>query len=300
MARYRELQVFDAVARASSLAAAARQLELSLATVARSVAALEARLENILLLRGPRGVSLTPAGEQFAHSCRQILAQTEVAERSAAGIHARPEGQLTVALPLLIDLQVFTPIAVAYLEAFPGVGLAIQASEGLPRLLKDGIDVAIVVGQLPDSSEFAIPLGEVRPIVCAAPAYLARWGHPATPEDLKAHRAAVATSASYDAQWRFSSRCASRAAKPAHVLSCTTQRGAIRAATLGAGLVRCLSYEAHEELRTGQLVQVLTGYPGMGVPAQLIYRHGRRAEARVRTFIDFATPLLRAHPAFSS
>lgn len=299
MGRYRELLVFDAVARAGSLAAAARNLQLSLATVTRSLAALEARLQNTLLLRGPRGASLTPAGEQFAQSCRQILAQIDAAERSAAGMHARPEGQLTIALPLLIDLQVFTPIAVAYLEAFPGVGLAIQASEGPPRLLKNGIDVAIVVGQLPDSSEFAIPLGQVRPIVCAAPAYLAQWGHPATLEDLKAHRAAVSTSASYDAQWRFSTRCASRVAKPAHVLSCTTQRGAIRAATLGAGLVRCLSYEAHEELLSGQLVQVLAGYPDQGVPAQLIYRHGRRAEARVRTFIDFATPLLRAHPAFS-
>lgn len=296
---YRQVQVFDAVARAGSLAAAARQLGLSLATVMRSVAALEARLPSTLLLRGPRGARLTQAGEQFAQSCRRILEQTEAAERSAAGLHARPEGQLTIALPLLIDLQVFTPIAVAFLNAFPEVSLAIQASEGLPRLLKDGIDVAIVVGQLPDSSEFALPLGSVRPIVCAAPAYLAQWGYPATPDELKAHCAVVATSAGYDLQWRFPSGRANRLFKPARVLRCTTQRGAIRAATFGAGLVRCLSYEAHEELRGGQLVPVLADYPSPAVPAQLIYRHGRRAEARVRAFIDFATPLLRAHPAFS-
>nr|WP_287811969.1 LysR substrate-binding domain-containing protein [Pseudomonas sp.] len=295
MGRYRELLVFDAVARAGSLAAAARNLQLSLATVTRSLAALEARLQNTLLLRGPRGASLTPAGEQFAQSCRQILAQIDAAERSAAGMHARPEGQLTIALPLLIDLQVFTPIAVAYLEAFPGVGLAIQASEGPPRLLKNGIDVAIVVGQLPDSSEFALALGKARPVLCAAPAYLAKWGRPVTLDELNAHRAVVVSSPSQDPPWRNS---ANRLLKPARVLTCTTQRGAIQAAMLGLGLIRCMSHEVHGELASGALEPILPGWAGEDVPVHLIYRHGRRAEARVRSFIDFVTPLLRRHPAF--
>jgi DNA-binding transcriptional LysR family regulator len=299
MSRYRSMQIFAAVAQSGSLAAAARHLKLSPATVMRTIAALEARLQSTLLVRGPRGVSLSPEGEHFAQSCQHILEQTEVAERSAAGLHASPEGQLTIALPPLIDSQVFTPIALAYLNAFPDVRLAIQASDGVPKLLKDGIDAAIVVGPLPNSSEFAIALGVARPIVCAAPGYLARWGRPATPDDLKTHRTIVATSPGYQAQWRFSSGGSSRALKSAQVLTCTTQRGAIHAATLGVGLIRCMSYEAHEELRSGLLEPVLSGFAGEGVPVQLIYRHGRRAEARVRTFIDFATPLLRAHPAFA-
>src|SRR5690606_9433697 len=96
--------------------------------------------------------------------------------------------QLTLALPLLMTHQVLTPIAVDYLAAFPEVSLATLAREALPRLLEEGIDLAVVVGHLPSSSGFAVPLGQVRPLVCAAPDYLQRWGRPANPEALSAHR----------------------------------------------------------------------------------------------------------------
>ncbi|MGH8486852.1 MAG: LysR family transcriptional regulator, partial [Pseudomonas sp.] len=286
------------VVQAGSLAAGARHLQLSLATVMRSIAALEARLNVTLLVRGPRGVGLSPAGEQFALSCRQLLEQTEAAERSAAGVHACPAGQLTVSLPLLMDQQILTPIALAYLTAFPDVQLATQASEGVPKLLEDGIDVALIVGHLPNSSDFAMALGVVQPIVCASPNYLATWGRPQTPDDLKQHRTVVTTSPGYEAHWRFRVENTTRLVKPIPVLTCTTQGAAIRAAILGLGLVRCMNYEAHAQLSSGLLEPVLQRFAGDGLPAQLIYRHGRRAEARVRTFIDFATPRLRAHPAF--
>ncbi|WP_339526613.1 LysR family transcriptional regulator [Pseudomonas sp. EA_35y_Pfl2_R111] len=298
MSRYRQMQVFAAVVQAGSLAAAARQLGQSPATIMRSIAALEARLNNRLLLRGPRGVELSPAGEQFAVSCRLILEHTAVAERSAAGLHARPAGRLILSLPLLMDQQIFMPIALDYLTAFPEVQLVTQASEGVPKLLEENIDVALVVGHLPNSSEFAVPVGRVRPIVCASPAYLARWGHPQTPEDLKAHRTVLTTASGQQSEWRFHGERSTRLVRPVPVLTCTTQRAAIYAATLGLGLIRCMSYEAHYELQSGLLEPVLKGFASQALPAQLIYRDGRRAEARVRTFIDFATPRLRAHPAF--
>ena len=298
MNRYRQLQVFDAVAQAGSLAAAARRLELSVATIMRNIGALEARLNARLLIRGHRGVSLSPAGAQLALSARQLLEQTEEAERSAAGVHACPSGLLSLALPPLMDQQVLTPIALAYLDAFPDMHLATRASHGMPRLLEEGLDAALVVGHLASSSEFAMALGTVRPIVCAAPAYLARWGRPQTPEELGRHRAVLASAPGYDAAWQFRGVRRTQQAKPAPVLTCTTQRAAIHAATLGLGLVRCMSYEAHAELQSGQLEAVLQPFAGPGVPAHLIYRHGRRADARVRSFIDFAAPRLRAHPAF--
>ncbi|PCC98304.1 LysR family transcriptional regulator [Halopseudomonas pelagia] len=300
MSHYRQMQVFEAVAQAGSLAAAARQLELSTVTVMRSIAELEARLNNTLLLRGPRGVELSPAGELFAASCEQILEHTAAAERSAAGLHARPAGQLNVALPMLMDQQILTPIALDYLAAFPDVYLHTRASEGLPKLLEDNIDVALVVGHLPDSSEFAMAVGTVQPIVCGSPAYLAKWGRPQTLEDLKAHRSVLTTASGEESEWRFCSERSTRVVKPAPVLTCTTQRAAIKAATLGLGLIRCMSYEAHDELQSGLLEPVLGSFAIQGIPAQLIYRDGRRAAARVRTFIDFATPRLRAHPAFLS
>ncbi|WP_422910003.1 LysR family transcriptional regulator [Pseudomonas sp. MAC6] len=298
MSRYRQMQVFAAVAQTGSLAAAARQLEQSPAAVMRSIAALEARLNNCLLIRGPRGVELSPAGEQFAVSCRQILEQTAVAERSAAGLHANPAGQLILSLPQLMDQQVFMPIALDYLAAFPDVQLTTRTSAGVPKLLEENIDVALVVGQLPNSSGFAMPLGTVRSVVCASPAYLATWGRPHTPDDLKRHRSVLTTATDQQSEWRFRSERSSRLVRPAPVLTCTTQRAAIQAAILGLGLIRCMSYEAHHELQSGLLEPVLSDFASQPLPAQLIYRDGRRAEARVRTFIDFATPRLRAHPAF--
>lgn len=299
MSRYQQVQVFAAVAHTRSLAAAARQLNLSHATVTRVMAALEARLNITLLLRGSKGVDLSPAGEQFAASCLHILEQTATAERSVVGMHACPTGQLTVSLPLLMDQQVFMPIAIDYLNAFPDVNLVTQASINVPKLLEDNIDVAVVVGHLPNSSEFAIPLGRVRPIVCASPAYLQKWGRPQNPEDLKEHRIVLTTASGQHSEWRFRHGHTTRLVRTLPVLRCTTQRAAIRAATLGLGLVHCMSYEAHHELRSGLLESVLPDFSGPCLPVQLIYRDGRRAEERVRTFIDFAAPRLRAHPAFT-
>lgn len=298
MSRFRQMQVFEAVARAGSLAAAARQLDLSPATVMRTLASLEARLNNTLTIRSPRGVSLSPAGEQFALSCQQILAQTAVAEGSAAGLHARPAGRLTLALPLLLDQQVFMPVARDYLAAYPNVHLLTQACEGMPKLLEDNIDVALVMGDLPSSSEFAIPLGKVRPVVCGSAAYLAKWGHPQTPDDLRRHRSVLTSATGLNSEWRFNEAHRSRMVRPAPVLVCTTTRAAVQAACLGLGLVRCMSYEVHQEVQSGALIPVLSRFAQQEVPAQLVYRDGRRAEARVRTFIDFVAPRLRTHAAF--
>ncbi|HEY1026302.1 MAG TPA: LysR family transcriptional regulator [Pseudomonas sp.] len=294
MSHYREMQVFLAVAQAGSLAAAGRALQLSQATVMRTVAALERRLDSILLLRGPRGVSLSPAGARFADSCQRILQRVEEAEQSVTGLHARPAGQLTLALPLLMTHQILAPIAVDYLAAFPEVSLATLAREELPRLLEEGIDLVVVVGHLPSSSGFAVPLGQVRPLVCAAPSYLQRWGSPASPQALQAHRTIGTSSTGHAGEWRF----ADAAVKLAPRLTCSTPQAAIRAALAGFGLTRCLSYEAYQELRSGQLQVVLEDFAAAPVPVQLYYREGRRAAARVRSFLDFAVPRLRAHPAF--
>lgn len=299
MSRYRQMEIFAAVAQAGSLAAAARQLELSPATVMRTVAALEARLGATLLLRSPRGVSLSPQGEQFAAGCRQILQQTAEAERSAAGLHGDAAGHLSVALPLLMVHQVFTPIALDYLHAFADVQLLTQTREQLPKLLEEGIDVALVVGHLPNSSEFAIALGHVRPIMCAAPGYLALRGRPSGAEELRAHHTILATASGHGNEWRLHGN-PTRSIRTTPVLTCTTQQGAIQAALSGLGLIRCLSYEVHHELQTGLLEPVLETYPAPELPVHLIYREGRKACARVRSFIDFAVPRLRAHPALTT
>ncbi|EPJ79979.1 MULTISPECIES: LysR family transcriptional regulator [Pseudomonas] len=300
MARYRQMEVFAAVVQAGSLASAARALALSPATVMRTVTALETRLGTVLLLRGPRGISLSRAGEQFAASCRLILEETAEAERSAAGLHSQPNGQLTVALPLLMANQVFTALAVQYLDTFPDVQLLTLARESMPKLLEEAIDVALVVGHLPDSSNFAVSIGTVRPIICASPAYLAQWGRPETADDLRAHRTLLATSTGHGPDWRLHGDTAMHTVRTTQVLTCTTQQGAIHAAACGLGLIRCMSYEVHQELQSGKLEPLFQDFKAPDLPAHMIYREGRKASARVRTFIDFAVPRLRLHPALQA
>lgn len=298
MSRYREMEIFDAVARAGSLASAARHMELSQATVIRTMTILEGRLGCALLIRSPRGVNLSPEGELFATRCRLILQDIADADRSVRGIHTNPAGHLTVSLPLLMTHQVFMPIALEYLQAFPDVQVLTRSRENTPKLLEEGIDVALVVGHLPDSSGFAIPIGTVKPLICGSPEYLNKWGRPNTPEDIKAHRTILTSSMDHLAEWRqpYSSSC--RPFRSTPVLTCTTRHAAIQAAVSGLGLTQCMSYEAHQELHSGLLEPVLERFATPNLPAQLMSREGRKASARVRTFLDFAVPRLRAHPAF--
>lgn len=297
MSRYREIQAFDAVVRSGSLAAGARRLGLSTATVMRLIAALEARLHCELLLRGARGVSLSDSGAAFADSCQRLLQDIDDAESSASGLHAHPAGLLTLSLPLLMADQVFAPIALDYLAAFPEVRLVSQTREDLPRLLEDGIDVALAIGALPDSSAFALPVGTVQPIICATPEYLQRHGRPLTPEDLKAHTIIDSGSRGATREWRFRHGGTARSVRLVPRLACSTRNAAVRAAALGLGLTRCMSHEAHAELSDGRLQMVLQDYAAPALPVQLIYREGRRSSARIRSFLDFVTPRLRAHPA---
>jgi DNA-binding transcriptional LysR family regulator len=291
------MKVFETVAQAGSLASAGRRLGLSTITIVRTVAALEARLNTVLLLRSSRGVSLSPAGEQFAASCRFILQEIAEAERSVTGLQSHPAGPLRVSLPLMAHRE-FMPIALAYLEAFPDVQLTTLATEGMPKLLEDGIDVAMVFGRLADSSGFALPIGAVKPMICGSPDYFTQWGRPTTPDDMKQHRTIVAASLGQPAEWRFQCSQSLRQIRTAPILSCTTQQAAIYAAVCGLGLTRCMSYEAHQELQGRLLEPVLQRFAPPDLPAQLVYREGRKATARVRTFIDFAVPRLRSHPIF--
>jgi DNA-binding transcriptional LysR family regulator len=264
MDRYRQMQVFDAVAQAGSLALAARNLNITPVTVSRTVAALEARLNTVLLVRSSRGSLLSPTGEQFASHCQSILQGVEQAQCSVAGLHAHAAGRLTVAVPALLAHPWFMSVALEYLAAFPEVQLVMLARESLPNLLEEGIDVALVVGPLADSSGFAIPLGMARQVLCAAPHCLVAQGR--APH------------------------------KP--MVSCTTRQATIAAAVCGLVQVRCLSVEVHQHLQNGQL-QALPGPPMPALPMHLVYREGRKATARVRTFIDFAVPRLRNHPALT-
>ncbi|MBN2994246.1 LysR family transcriptional regulator, partial [Pseudomonas cedrina subsp. fulgida] len=279
MERYRDMQLFAALAGQPSLASAARGAQVSGPTLVRAVARLEARLRVRLLERSTRGVSLTDAGSAYLADCVRLLAAVDAAEASAKGLHVQAQGNLRVFLPFLFSRYVMAPVLASYLERYPDVRLVVHYHDYYPNLHEEGIDVAILVGALPDSSLIARRVGQVRPILCASPGYLAAHGEPRQPQDLRQHRLIASAD---QVHWDFQGYSLKTRAR----LGCATVQGAINAAVQGAGLIRCLSYPVHEHLQNGQLRRVLAAYESPPLPVQVVYRDGRNAPMRVRSFVD--------------
>ncbi|BFT63507.1 LysR substrate-binding domain-containing protein [Pseudomonas moorei] len=297
MDRYHEMLIFEALSERPSLAAAARRLDVSGPTVVRAIARLEERLGVALLGRSTRGVVLTEAGVAFMVDCSRILKQVDEAEASAKGLHVQAQGNLTVLLPLLFSRYVMTPLLLSYMNLYPEVKVFAQYHDRFPSMNEEGIDVAVLIGHLPSSSLIARQVGHVRSMVCSSPAYLLRHGEPSVPEDLRNHRL-VATHAYRDkVQWDFHEDGELHHVKARARISCATIQAAIDAAAHGAGITRCPSYPLHEYLRNGRLHRVLQPYELPALPVHVVYREGRKASMRVRSFVDHMVDGLREHPA---
>ena len=294
MDRHDQMAAFLKVVEERSLAAAARRLNVSAPTVTRAIAALESRLGVALLARSTRGVQLTQAGERFAHDCARIVREVAEAERSAAGLHAQPRGLLTLAAPLLFGQHLLTPILLDYLEQYPDVQLVGQFIDRVPNLHEEAVDVAVLAGELPDSSLFATRVGSVRRVVCASPAYLAAHGEPEVPGALVGHRIVHSLADARLPEWRFQQDGALLIVGFRPRLICATNQAAIVAASRGAGVTRCMSYQIAGQLAAGDLKLVLTAYEMSEMPVHVAYREGRKAAARVRSFVDFTVARLRA------
>ncbi|WP_439864754.1 LysR family transcriptional regulator [Pseudomonas antarctica] len=291
MERYRDMQLFAALAEQPSLASAARSVHVSGPTLVRAIARLEERLRVPLLQRSTRGVRPTEAGSVYMADCVRLLAAVEAAEASAKGLHVQAQGNLQVFLPFLFSGYVMAPLLASYMDRYPEVNLVARYHDYYPNLHEEGLDVAILVGELPSSSLIARTVGHVRHILCASPDYLAEHGAPQQPVDLKRHRLIASADEVY---WDFQGYQLKARAR----LSCATVQGAINAAVHGAGLIRCFSYPVHGHLLSGQLVRVLPGYERPPLPVHVVYREGRNAPMRVRSFVDHCVTALREHPAF--
>ncbi|TFW45094.1 LysR family transcriptional regulator [Pseudomonas fluorescens] len=297
MDRYHEMLMFRALSQRPSLASAARLLEVSGPTLVRAIARLEARLGVPLVVRSTRGVALTEAGAAFMADCSRILDDVEQAEAFAKGLHVQAQGSLRVHLPLLFSRYVVAPMLTRYMDLYPQVRLFARYHDRLVNLHEEGVDVAVVMGHLPNSSLIARPVGQVRSIICASPAYLAAHGQPQVPHDLLQHRLIAVQAHQDKVQWPFQAGVETCLLKARPHLSCSTVQAAINAAAHGAGLVRCESYALYDYLQSGRLRRVLSACEPASIPVQVVYREGLKAPVRVRSLVDFLVDHLREHPA---
>lgn len=294
MDRLEAMSVFTAVVEAQGFSAASRRLAMPLATVSRNVSELEARLGVQLLVRSTRKVSLTDSGRQYFEACRRILDEVGEAERAAAGEYSAPRGGLILTTPIVFGRLHIVPVVVEFLAAYPEVDVQMMLVDRVVDLLDEHIDLALRIGELPDSSLIAVRIGSIGRVVCASPAYLAAHGVPNYPDELGAHDAVTFAGLSSTREWSFRIGPSVEKFPVRSRLTVTTAEAALDAAVAGAGLTRLLSYQAAAAVQDGRLTIVLRDYEPAPNAVSLIYPSGRLVPLKLRAFLDFAAPRLRA------
>lgn len=294
MDRFSEMQIFVAVAECEGFAAGARKLKISPPAATRAVADLEHRLGIKLLNRTTRYVRVTDAGQRYLDDCKRILAQVTEADEAAIGINAAPRGHLVITAPVLFGRMYVMPCVVEYLQKYPDTEISALFVDRVVNMLDEGVDVALRVGELSDSSFKAIKVGTVRRVVCASPEYIEKYGLPQHPNDLSEHQIVVASSLSPNVEWRFLENKQSKIVRVKPRLTVTSNDAAIEAAVEGLGITRLISYQIAPELQSGRLKIIMSEYEYPALPIHILHREGRNSSAKVRAFIDLVAEKLKA------
>lgn len=297
MDRLEAMSVIVAVAAEGSLSAAARKLAMPVPTVSRKLSELEAHLKARLFHRSSRHMKLTDAGQSYIEACKRIIEQVEDAEREVSGEYQKPSGDLTVTSPWGLGHMHLLPVASEFLAVYPDIALRLLLTDRVLRPLDDQIDVSIRIGPLADSSMIATRIGSVRMVACASPAYLAARGRPKHPGDLRTHDCITIDDFGAPRTWRFVDGKKEIAKQIRSRLTVNTSEAAVEAAILGVGIARVMSYKMDAARRAGALAIVLDDFEQEPLPVHIMYPERKQMPLKLRAFVDWVTPRLKARLA---
>lgn len=291
MDRLRTLRTFIRVAEHESFAEAGRRLNLSPTTVSRTIAALELNLGVQLLRRTTRSVRLTDEGALFLERCRAGIAEIDQAFDIVQGRLSAPSGLLTVTAPVTFGRRHIQPVVTELLREHPDLRIRLLLIDRVVNLVQEGIDVAVRIADLPDSSLHMLRVGEVRRVFSASPDYLATHGRPSSVSELGCHDVIwTEDEAGPHRGWGLDEiRRFGRSAR----LSVNNVEAAVSAAVSGLGVIRTLSYQIADELEAGWLEQLMTEDTAPTLPVSLLFQSGRKSHPNVRAFIEAAKRHLR-------
>lgn len=292
MDRLKAMATFVRIVDSGSLSAAAVQSGQSAAAVVRTLAALEKHLGARLLNRNTRRLALTDEGAEFLAWSRRILAEFDEVEHGFDARRNLPGGLLRLTAPVEFGRRHVAPLVNAFLAAHPATRVELTLLDRMVDLLEEGLDLAVRIGQLPDSSLVAVPLGRTRLVVCASPRLLERAGPVLHPSALSAHDCIVF--APQGRHWAFHVEGSPVTATVSARLLTNQAQAACQACVQGLGIARLLHYQVAEELADGRLTRLLREYETPDVPIQMVYPHARLLPPRVRQFIDWIAPRLSA------
>ena len=292
MDRFQELRVFVAVADCGGLAKAAALIHSSPPSVTRTIAALEERLGARLFERTTRSLRLTEPGAKFLDDTRRLLSDLELAEQDVTGQSKIVSGNLRITASLTFGRAMLQSIVTDFIDANPRISVSMLLFDRVVDLIDEGFDLAVRIANLPDSTLVSKHIGEVRRMLVASPAYLAKHGVPEIPDDLKSHAIIAQTALMPNREWRFAKN-----GKPARIalpvrLEINDAHACIDAAEKGKGITIVLSYMVIDAIRQGLLVPLLQGFAPAPVPVNFVFAQRRIIAPKVRAFIDFAGPRL--------
>jgi len=295
MDRLEAMSIFLAVVDEGSLAGAARRLGCSPASVTRAVARLESNSGERLLERTTRRFAVSEAGARHAAIYRTMLA--ELARLEARSRDDAVSGTVVVTAPELFGRLNVMPVVESFLAAYPQTEVRSLFLNRMVDLVGEGVDVAVRLAPLPDSSLTVVKIGEVRRLTCAAPRYLDERASPEQPQDLLNHLCIGLNEAGAQELWRYRERPPGRRVRSIRVvcrLTTNSAGAAIDAAVRGLGIVRPLLYQVEKHIAQGSLVPLLEAYEPESVPVSLVFRPQSGGSCvAVRAFIDHAVPRLR-------
>jgi DNA-binding transcriptional LysR family regulator len=293
MDKLRAMTSFVRIVEQGSLTAAAASLDVSLPSMVRTLALLERELGTTLLNRTTRRNHLTDEGRQYLDRCRAILAQVQEAEDILHSRYVAPGGRLAVTASVGFGRQHVAPIVTEFVRRYPAVKAELLFVDRVVNLVEEGLDAAVRIGHLGDSSLVAIPLGKVRRVICASPAYLRKHGMPRRPEDLRAHRCIRFTGLAPRSEWQFRANSRRIAVPIDSIMSCNLSDSAIEACADGLGLGAFLSYMVAPLRRSGKLTYVLEDFEIEPLPVQFLYARSRSLSTTVRALAELCVAKLR-------
>ena len=294
MDRFDAIRTLLAAVDGGSLSAASRKLGVPLPTVSRQVSELEARLRTQLVIRTNRKLLLTDAGSAFVAAGRRVLEELEEAERAAAGEYRIPRGDLLVTAPIMFGKLHVTPVVLAFLAAYPEVNVRVALFDHVIDLVENHVDVAVRIGHLPDSGLVAARIGEIHWVICASPAYLSTRGTPVAPDDLAQHDCIGFEGLQMVRTWPFGRGTNAKTVAIRPRFAANTADAIIEAAIAGIGIARLTSYQAAGAIRDGRLVSLLRRYGPEPLPVHLVHTGPPLVPLKMRAFLDFASPRLKA------
>lgn len=294
MDRIEVMTLLLAVVEKGSFSAAAREMRVPVQTISRKIADLESHLGTQLLTRTTRKLALTDAGATYAVAARRIVEFVEEAEREAAGEFMTPKGDLVITAPLCFGRLHVMPIVADFLGQFPDINVRLVLDDRNVNLLDDQIDMAVRIGQLPDSAMIATNVGAIRGVVAGSPALLAARGVPQTPDDLDNFPCISLDGPKTTCSWRF--RNPDKGAifeVPILPRLTTNAETAVQAAVRGVGLSKQLHYQVDAAVRAGELLLLLETFELEPFPVHLVHATRTQMPLKMRRFLDFAAPRLR-------